>query len=134
MMQAKKSPYGAARQPDQVMCVADANTMANCHRSPNPACRNERRQRARRGGKPGSGQVVDSVGFCCPVAPKNSGPQGRWQSKAGVLRAASNAREAASKEHDTRPVAKVSGVVCVCWFSWPPDLVTAFPTLPGRAK
>ena len=44
--------------------------------TPDPACRDEFGLRAKGGGKPANGQVVNSVGLCCPVTPKNSGPQG----------------------------------------------------------
>ena len=44
---------------------------------------------------------------CCPVAPKNSGPQGWFGNHAQAsLRATSNAREGASEECDPCPFAK----------------------------
>jgi hypothetical protein len=93
--------------------------------TPDPACRGERGQRAKGGGKPGNGQVVNFVEFLLPCDPEKFGAAGLdWQLKARSLRAASNAREAASEERDTCPVAKVS---CWWWFlvSWPPDPVAA---------
>jgi hypothetical protein len=81
---------------------------------------------ARKGrGKPGNGQVVNSVEFLLPCDPEKFGAAGPdWQLKARSLRAASNARKAASEERDLRPFAKVS---CCWWFlvSWPPDPVVA---------
>jgi hypothetical protein len=87
--------------------------------------RGECGQRAKGGEKPGNGQVVNSVEFLLPCDPEKFGAAGPdWQLKARSLRAASNARMAASEERDTRPVAKVSGG---WWFlvSWPPDPVAA---------
>jgi hypothetical protein len=55
---------------------------------------------------------VNSVGFLLPCDPEKFGAAGPdWQLKARSLRAALNARKAASEERDTRPVAKVS----CCW-------------------
>ena len=93
--------------------------------TPDPACRDEFGLRAKGGGKPANGQVVNSVGLWLPCDPEKFGAAGLdWQLKARSLRAASNAREAASEERDTRPVTKVSGG---WWFlvSWPPDPVAA---------
>src|ERR1043166_2551348 len=71
---------------------------------PTPPCRNERRQRARRGGNREVAKLWTPSNFVALWPRRIQGRRADGNQRRGSLRSASNASEAASEERDTLPV------------------------------